>query len=44
MASTSVGGPYAYGSPVSHTMYLTVPFTASTGAISKILNFTATAN
>jgi hypothetical protein len=29
---------------VAHTMYLTVPFTASTGAISKVVNFTATAN
>ena len=29
---------------VAHTMYLTVPFSASTGAISKVLNFTATAN
>jgi hypothetical protein len=44
MANQSLGGSYAYGSPVSHTMYLTVPFTASTGAISKVLNFTATAN
>jgi hypothetical protein len=40
----NLGPTYSYGSPVAHTMYLTVPFTASTGAISKVLNFTATAN
>lgn len=40
----NLGGAYAYGSAVAHTMYLTVPFTASTGAISKVVNFTATAN
>jgi hypothetical protein len=43
-ANADLGATYAYGLPVSHTMYLTVPFTASTGAVSKILNFTATAN
>jgi hypothetical protein len=42
-SNQSLGG-YAYGSAVTHTMYLTVPFSASTGAISKVLNFTATAN
>jgi hypothetical protein len=40
----NLGATYAYGSSVAHTVYLTVPFTASTGAISKVLNFTATAN
>lgn len=40
----NLGTSYAYNSAVAHTMYLTVPFTASTGAISKVLNFTATAN
>lgn len=42
--SQAVGSGYGYGSAVPHTMYLTVPFSASTGAISKVLNFTATAN
>lgn len=40
----TVGAAYGYGSAVAHTMYLTVPFSASAGAISKVLNFTATAN
>jgi hypothetical protein len=43
-ANQSLGAGYGYGSAVTHTMYLTVPFSASTGAISKVLNFTATAN
>ncbi len=43
-ASANLGSAYAYASPVPHTMYLTVPFSASTGAISKVVNFTATAN
>lgn len=43
-SNQSLGASFAYGSPVAHTMYLTVPFSASTGAISKVLNFTATAN
>ena len=43
-ASANLGAAYAYGSAVAHTMYLTVPFSASTGAISKVVNFTATAN
>jgi hypothetical protein len=43
-SSQSLGASYSYGSAVAHTMYLTVPFTASTGAISKVLNFTALAN
>ena len=40
----NLGTSYGYGSAVAHTMFLTVPFTASTGAISRVLNFTATAN
>jgi hypothetical protein len=40
----NLGTTYAYGSAVAHTVSLTVPFTASTGAVSKVLNFTATAN
>jgi hypothetical protein len=40
----TLGGLYAYGSVVSHTMHLTVPFSALPGAISKVLNLTATAN
>jgi hypothetical protein len=43
-SNQNLGSTYGYGSPVPHTMYLTVPFSASTGAISKVLNFTATAN
>jgi hypothetical protein len=43
-SNSSLGATYSYGAPVAHTMYLTVPFTASTGSISKVLNFTATAN
>jgi hypothetical protein len=43
-SSQNLGTSYSYATNVSHTMYLTVPFTASTGAISKVLNFTATAN
>jgi hypothetical protein len=43
-SNQNVGTTYGYGSPVAHTMSLTVPFSASTGAISKVLNFTATAN
>ena len=43
-SNQNLGATYAYGSPVGHTMYLTVPFTASTGAVSRVLNFTATAN
>jgi hypothetical protein len=43
-SSQSLGATYGYGSPVAHTVYLTVPFTASTGAITRVLNLTATAN
>ena len=43
-ANQNLGTTYSYGSPVAHTIYLTVPFSASTGAVSKVLNFTATAN
>jgi hypothetical protein len=43
-SNQNLGSSYAYGSPVAHTMSLTVPFSASTGAISKVVNFTATAN
>ena len=40
----SLGTSYSYDTTVAHTVYLTVPLTASTGAVSKVLNFTATAN
>jgi hypothetical protein len=40
----SLGSTYTYGFAVAHTVYLTVPFSASTGAINKVVNFTATAN
>jgi hypothetical protein len=43
-SNQNLGSSYTYGSPVAHTMSLTVPFSASTGAISKVVNFTATAN
>lgn len=43
-SNQNLGASYSYGSAVAHTMYLTVPFSASTGAISKVLNFTALAN
>ena len=43
-SNQNLGTTYNYDSPVAHTVYLTVPFAASTGAISKVLNFTATAN
>lgn len=40
----ALGAAYSYGSAVTHTVSLTVPFSAPAGAISKVLNFTATAN
>jgi hypothetical protein len=40
----TLGSTYTYGSAVSHTMKLTIPFTASSGAVSRVVNFTATAN
>jgi hypothetical protein len=43
-APQSLGTTYSYNTAVAHTVYLIVPLTASTGAISKVLNFTATAN
>ena len=43
-SNAQLGTTYTYGTSVAHTVYLTVPFTASTGGVSKVLNFTATAN
>ncbi len=43
-ANQNLGAAYAYGSAIAHTLYLKVPYSASAGAISKVLNFTATAN
>lgn len=43
-SNQNLGASYAYGSAIAHTVYLTVPFSSSTGAISKVINFTATAN
>lgn len=43
-SNQTLGSVYGYASSVAHTLYLTVPFTASAGAINKVLNFTATAN
>ena len=37
-------GTSNYGSAVAHTMSLTVPIAATAGAISKVINFTATSN
>lgn len=42
--SQNLGTTYSYSTAVGHTVYLTVPLTASTGVLSKVLNFTATAN
>jgi hypothetical protein len=39
-----LGAAYGYGSAVAHTVRLTVPVLAPAGLISKVLNFTATAN
>ena len=43
-ANQNLGTGYTYNTAVSHTVNLTVPLTASTGALSKVLNFTVTAN
>lgn len=40
----TLGSSYSYATTVSHTLYLTVPLTASSGALSRVVNFTATAN
>jgi hypothetical protein len=39
-----LGSTYGYGSPVAHTVHLTVPQSAAASSISKTVNFTATAN
>jgi hypothetical protein len=43
-SNQDLGAAYGYGSAVAHTMSLTIPVTASAGAVSKVINFTATAN
>ena len=43
-SNQTLGSSYGYGSAVSHTMKLTVPFSAAAGAVSKSVNFTATSN
>ena len=43
-SNQNLGTSYSYATPVTHTVFLTVPFTASSGSISRIINFTATAN
>jgi hypothetical protein len=43
-SNQTLGSSYSYGSAVAHTMKLTVPFTASAGAVSKNVNFIATSN
>jgi hypothetical protein len=40
----SLGTSFSYNTTLAHTVYLTVPLTASTGLVSKVLNFTVTAN
>jgi hypothetical protein len=44
LLNQNLGPTYTYGTAIAHTLYLTVPFTASSGAISRVVNFTATAN
>lgn len=43
-SNQNLGASYAYASTITHTLYLTVPFSASAGAVNRVLNFTATAN
>ncbi len=43
-SNQNLGTAYSYASTVVHTLYLTVPLTAASSAVSKVLNFTATAN
>src|SRR5688572_7786887 len=43
-SNQTLGSSYSYGSAVPHTMKLLVPFSASSGALSKLVNFTATSN
>jgi hypothetical protein len=43
-SNQTLGAAYAYGGNVAHTVYLTVPFSASAGAVSKVINVLATAN
>lgn len=43
-ANQNLGAAYAYAGTIAHTLYLTVPFSASAGAVNRVLNFTATAN
>jgi hypothetical protein len=43
-SNQNLGTAYSYASTVAHTLYLTVPLTAASGAVNKVLNFTATAN
>ena len=40
----TLGNSYGYGGAVAHSMKLTVPFAAASGAVSKVVNFTATSN
>jgi hypothetical protein len=40
----TLGAAYGYGSAVAHTVYLTVPFSAAAGAVSKVIDMRATAN
>jgi hypothetical protein len=39
-----LGSTYGYSSTVQHTLYLTVPFSAAAGALSRVINLTATPN
>jgi hypothetical protein len=43
-SNQTLGSAYAYGGAIAHAVYLTVPFSAAAGAVSRTLNFTATAN
>lgn len=39
-----LGSTYSYDSPVSHTLRITVPFSAAGTSISRAVNFTVTSN
>jgi len=41
---TQISAAASYGSPVSHTLKLKIPFANTTGAISNNINFVAMAN
>jgi hypothetical protein len=40
----SLGSSYSYSSTIAHTLHLVVPMSATAGPVSRVVNFTATAN